>query len=540
MTERQVRGGVADEKVFSAVRALAALCTLTVLSASTVRAAADDEQVNEAKVVFDGVLPKAMRGGTWKAIYSSAEGPEGRALEVLIERYGPPFLRESAHSNCFVLPLEKDGGKAVTTKRDIIVLGVPAQNATLRSVLGDAVKRVPAGGYLIKTDHKRGRNIVAIAGDTPQAVLWGMFDFLDVHVPRLESRIASQHRRYAGTFFRAAKIPASEYATAPQTPIRSTWYWGQTIADYRTAFKEMARGRFNRAIIWNDQQVLNAREVVQYANSWGVEVFWGFSWGWTLSGQDARNLNFDKLADEIVNEWRTVWKPMGGDGIYFQSFTETNKRFIGGRSLPEATVSLVNRVASRILKEAPGTRFVFGLHSNSMRYPGAAEAMKKVLPEIAIIWENCGGYNSFPFWELDGRRGGPNRAFCEKVLALTPKAGLCWKAQLRMDWGNYVPPAGPFLLGCAGNRLYARDRAYATPRLWSFDEDWILNGKTVHEFMRHLRAGKNPPNELHAVCEYNPPYFFQTMCQAELFWSSVDSWEEIARRARQRVQAAEQ
>lgn len=33
-------------------------------------------------------FPKTMRGGTWKVIYSSAEGPEGRALEVLTKRAG--------------------------------------------------------------------------------------------------------------------------------------------------------------------------------------------------------------------------------------------------------------------------------------------------------------------------------------------------------------------------------------------------------------------------------------------------------------------
>jgi hypothetical protein len=33
----------------------------------------------EAAAVFDGVKPSEMRGGTWKVVYSSAEGPHGRA-----------------------------------------------------------------------------------------------------------------------------------------------------------------------------------------------------------------------------------------------------------------------------------------------------------------------------------------------------------------------------------------------------------------------------------------------------------------------------
>ena len=510
----------------------------------------DDVQVNEAAAVFDGVKPSEMRGGTWKVIYSATEGPEGRALETLTERLGPYFLREGHLATAMVLPLEKDGGEPVKGKRDIIVVGVPSANATLRRYLGgdpsgatvngrdarspsaDVQERVPVGGYLIKTLHEKGRNIVLIAGDSPEAVLWATFDFLDVVAPTLESEISSQHGRYAGTFFRAEKIPEYECRRAPQTSVRSIFSWGHVVDDYRTTFREMARARFNRAILWNDQLVVNARDVVECAHSWGVKVYWGFSWGWTLSGKDAEGLDFGKLADDIVAEWRRMWKPMGGDGIYFQSFTETSKREIGGRSIPEAVTELVNAVAARIRAEAPGTDIVFGLHSNSMKRDGAEAAIAKTDPTLEILWENCGG---FPFWETDGKVKPPDVAFCDRILALNPSVGLAWKAQLRMDWKNYVPPAGPFMLGCAGERLLARDRAVTVPRYASFDEDWILNGRLAYDFVRHIRAGLHPPKEFNAVAEYNPPYGFATHCQAELFWNSDDSWEEISKRARMRA-----
>ena len=505
---------------------------IAVLAAACMACAASDDsaQVNEAAAVFDGVKASEMRGGTWKVVYSSAEGPQGRALETLTERLGPYFLREGHIATALVLPLEKDGGEPVKGKRDIIVVGVPSENATLRGYLGGSA--VPAGGYLIKTLHEKGRNVVLIAGDAPEAVLWGTFDFLDVVAPTLESKVSSQHGRYAGMFFRAAKIPGCECRRAPQTLVRSIFSWGHVVDDCRTTFRELARARFNRAILWNDQQVVNAREVVECAHSWGVKVFWGFSWGWTLSGKDGDGLDFGKLADDIVAEWRRVWKPMGGDGIYFQSFTETNKREIGGRSIPEAVTELVNAVAKRIRAESLGTEIVFGLHSNSMKREGAAEAIAKVDPELEILWENCGG---FPFWETDGKVKPPDVAFCDRMLSLNASVGLAWKAQLRMDWGNYVPPAGPFMLGCAGARLLARDQAVTAPRHASFDEDWILNGKLAYDFVRHIRAGGHPPKELNAVAEYNPPFGFATHCQAELFWNSDDPWEEIAKRARMRA-----
>jgi hypothetical protein len=489
------------------------------------------EQVNEAVAVFDGKAAANMRGGTWKVVYSSAEGPEGRAIEVLTERLGPYFLREGHLSTTFVLPLEKDGWEPVGTKRDMVVIGVPVKNATLKALLGTAA--VPAGGYLIKTFHAKGRNIVLLAGDTPEAVLWATFDFLDVVAPDLERQLAGHGGRYAGTFFRAKKIPSFQCVREPETPVRSVFSWGHVVDDCRTLFRSMARARFNRAILWNDQYVVNAREVVDIAHSWGVKVYWGFSWGWTLSGKNPKDFDLRKIEDGIVSEWRDKWRLMGGDGIYFQSFTETSNATIGGRQIPEAVTELVNNVARRIKAEAPGTDIVFGLHSNSMKRRGAAEAIAKVDPSIEVLWENCGG---FPFWECDlNGKGGPDVALCDRALANNSLVGFAWKAQIRMDWPNYVSPAGPFLLGCAGRKVLERDMEVTTARLASYDEEWIANGRVAWELIRHLREGEKAPCEFNAVVEQVSSYAFATQCQAELFWSSKEDWETIARRARMRA-----
>ena len=50
-----------------------------------------------------------------------------------------------------------------------------------------------------------------------------------------------------------------------------------------------------------------------------------------------------------------------------------------------------------------------------------------------------------------------------------------------------------------------------------------------------MRAGQKKPVEFNGVAEYTPPYGFTTQCQAELFWSTEDSWEEIMRRTRARA-----
>ena len=65
----------------------------------------------------------------------------------------------------------------------------------------------------------------------------------------------------------------------------------------------------------------------------------------------------------------------------------------------------------------------------------------------------------------------------------------------------------------------------------------MLNGEAAYSLIRHIRKGKNQPRELNAVAEYNPPFAYATMCQAELFWNSNDSWDEITKRARMRARA---
>ena len=217
-------------------------------------------------------------------MYSSAEGPQGRALELLTERLTPHLLRDHVVATQHVLPMEcvRPGAAAnalLAGKKDAIVVGIPSENPVLKEMLAGATP--PDGGYIIRTGCDNGANTVLIAGSTPESVLWGTFEFLDVVVPDLEwNAVNDAHKLYAGTFFRMKAIPSFEVSRRPQTPVRSVFAWGHVIDDYRATFRAMAKARFNRAIIWNKWQVVNAREVVECAHSWGVKVYWCFAWGW--------------------------------------------------------------------------------------------------------------------------------------------------------------------------------------------------------------------------------------------------------------------
>ena len=152
-------------------------------------------------------------------------------------------------------------------------------------------------------------------------------------------------------------------------------------------------------------------------------------------------------------------------------------------------------------------------------------------PSIEILWENCGG---FPFWEGNEK---PATAFVDKILDSKRPVGLAWKAQLRQDWSCWAHQAGPYLLGCAGADVTRRDVALAEELQGLYTEDWYESGREAHALLRHIRGGAHPPAELNSVTEYNPPFAFSTLAEAELFWSAAEDWEKVARRVRFRARS---
>ena len=485
---------------------------------------------------FVFVQTALARGGDWKVVYSSSDGLEGRALEVLTEGMGKYLLREGRNSVYFVLPLERVGGPVVA-KRHAVVIGRPDENPDVRRLLGQTA--VPPGGYVIRSCQEGSSRKIVLAGDTPSAVLWAVFDFLDVALVEMCDRVrdASEWKKiYVGEFFDHEDGPSYERVRRPQTPVRSVFSWGHVVDDYRMFFREMARNRFNRVILWNEHPPVNATEVVKEAHAWGLELLWGFAWGWSTEDcVHSKTDDLKALGDKVFAEWRDVWRPLGGDGIYFQSFTEQTRTRIGSRSVAEMVVELVNDVSSRIHRENPKLNIVFGLHATSV--VDDLETVSSVDPSLEILWENCGEkFGGFPYYEVDDR---PDDAFVKRILDLGHRSGLVWKCQLRQDWSRWEHQSGAYVLGHAGKDLLKRDRSVAAPLHRFYEELWMRRGEEAYDHIRTVRNSGRQPVEFNAVAEHNPPFSYPTVVQAELFWNSEDSWDDIQRRARLRVSGSE-
>lgn len=475
------------------------------------------------------------RARDWKCVYSSVEGPQGKALKILTETVTKHTMRDHQTTTPHVFAMEKDGTIIERAKKHRFVVGMPSENRTLAKYLkpGD----VPKGGYLIKTVSEGGSHSVLIAGDTPAAVLWAVFDFADIALHEIAMKGLGDKQPVGRQVrlehvFSIRNMPEYERRCEPENEVRSLFTWGYMMDDYRMFFRETARARLNRIIIWNKYPPINSDAIVKEAHDWGVKVYWGFAWGWKHNMcATSETTDLGKLADEIVSEWRKVWKPLSGDGIYFQTFTEQEREDINGRSIASMAVEVVNTASRRIHAESPDTDIVFGLHAMSVK--NRLSEIEQTDSNIEILWEDCGG---FPYHEVVEE---PDTAFVMKALESSRPVGLVWKAQLRQDWTCWAHQSGPFMLGEAGMGIVERDRAVAKPLHRAFDADWIKRGRIAYEHLKKVRTSKKQPKELNVVTEYNPPFAFSTLIQTEMFWSTKESYETILDRALQRAAVSE-
>ena len=466
------------------------------------------------------------RNRNWKIVYGDCSGQEGRAVEFLSTEIGALIQRDPGVYTLHVVPCEKAGAES-ETNRNAFVVGTRKSNALLREMLSE--KDVPAGGYLVRVAEKNGRPLALIAGDTPAAAIWGAVDFVDDGLAAMRTK-GGDYALYVSGIFENPKLPSYESRRAPKTKRRGIFSWAHVMTDYRSYFRNRARMKFNEAILWNEFPPLNAREVADYARSWGIEVLWGWSWGWSTN---CHNVDFDhlkELEDDLVSQWRNVWRPCGGDGIYFQSFTEIKEADLKGHSVAETVAKLVNGAAGRILADEPNLRIVFGLHSVSVK--SRLNEIAATDPRLEILWENCGG---FPF-NLTGGTRAETESFVKSLLDMgRPATGFAYKSQVLQDWNRFAHQAGPYVLGQNSRVVIAGDRHVVEPLWQRFEGEWLMHGERAHALTRLIQSRDGNKGSLNVVGNLNEPIHISTALCAELFWSADEPYETILSRVLSRA-----
>lgn len=472
----------------------------------------------------------------WTVVYGSLDGCEGRAVELLTSELGDILLREPGRYATHVLPC-RSAEEMTSVTGNVFLVGTPTSNRALTDYLPSA--GIPDGGYVVRCVADKARDVIVMAGATPAAVIWAVSDFC------LDGMTALQPHRGNGIYFprevfadpdtfrsgrRICKNKQSAYevSRAPQTRIRSIFTWAHPIDDYREYLRNMARLKLNRVYLWNDYPPLNAKEIVEWAHSWGIEVFWGFPWGWDTDCRARGRSDQARLAASVLEDWRKNWRDLPGDGIYFQTFTETSGEKIGDETIAQLAVRLVNEVAAEILKEKPDQRIVFGLHATSVR--NEMDTIAKVNPRLEILWEDPPQYPysiNFPSSMRDGKK---DFAFVDEIISdKKHPVGIVWKSQLLQDWHYWRHQAGPYVLGVTSRRTYEADKMLQD-QLWkNYTAKWIENAsvawgeaKRVHDVGAHV--------ELNCAVMFNGPIRFPTAFMAEIFFSTTEPVEVVLHR----------
>lgn len=472
----------------------------------------------------------------WKLLYNSYTGMQKKAVEFLYKEIGTQYIRDPGVYLHHVIPCEKET-PATCLDKNVFVLGTWEESPIIQRFIKR--EEIPADGYLVKVMANPDNpelHIVILTGDTYREVFYAAVDFIDDYAPK--GAVFQSHLYYPAKFMYG---PWPDYyrASAPKIKTRSIFTWGHPINDYREYIENMARMRLNQLVIWNDFVPLNAQDVVDYAHEFGIEVLWGFSWGW-YSGRNKRDIDFahlEVLTKEVVEQYEREYAHLCGDGIYFQSFTETSEEAVNGVVIAQAVMDFVNATSGELLAKYPNLKLQFGLHATSVKK--TTKYIAQVDPRVEIVWEDCG---AFPFlYEAVDINNGMNfeetSEFVQKIIDLRPGApvGMYYKGQMVMEWGAWEYGAfghqtGPYVMGITSQETKEEDlRTNRT--IWkSFQSDWLVYGKNAYDMTRMVLEKTGGNVNVGMAGQFSGKIWYSTAFTAQLLWDCSEEYEAIVDR----------
>lgn len=397
---------------------------------------------------------------SWEILYAGQDRATIRAVELCNREAGKHLIRKEGIYTLYVLPCHSEYEQR--DAQDNSVFEAARQPRPNRFVIGtyresEQVRRdvqeteIPRGGHLlrIKKNAQGGSTVIMTAHESAELYA-AVSDFFDRYV----YRHPTDHYglRYPDLTF-DSPLPQDTLSGAPKAQRRSVFTWGTPINDYRAYLDDMARMRLNQLILWNDFVPVNARDIIEYAHQCGIEVLFGYSWGWGTAG--SRYLNeineqvLTQIQDAAIRTYEEIYAPLGADGIYFQSFTEREDDTFGKILIAQAVTDLVNTTAAKLLERHPGLHIQFGLHATSVM--NHLDIIAQVDTRVEILWEDYGTFPSGYFVSTSEEEYARLEATAKKILHLRPGAplGMVFKGFMILDWlpERFVNQSGSFILG---------------------------------------------------------------------------------------------
>lgn len=427
-----------------------------------------------------------MKSCEWKIVYQNYQGMEKKAVDFLSKELGKYLVREEGVYTIYVLPCERASGEI---EKNAVLVGLYGESELIQKYVQP--NEFEADGFLVKVianpDNGEGRIMIVTAHDERE-LFYAAVSLVDDYVP--ENTPWHGGVRMPQIIF-DEPLNAYAYTERADFKTRSVFTWGHPINNYREYIENMARLKLNQLIIWNDYMPVNVEEIIDYAHSYGIEVLFGYSWGWKPGfGKNITDISDSRLQElkkEIIACYEGNYLSTRCDGIYFQSFTENKNEYVGGRLIAEAVTTLVNDTANELLMKYPNLKLQFGLHAMSVR--NHLDEIKKVDKRIEILWEDCG---TFPYdyapYVNDEQAFAETVEFTKKILTLRGDApvGLVFKGMMTLDWTRFVKQSGAFVLGGNSAEITAHDQRLRRGAWKNFSADWMQYGEYAMKMLEAI------------------------------------------------------
>lgn len=362
---------------------------------------------------------------------------------------------------------------------------------------------------------------VMIEGYDDAGVLYGVLDFYNKYVIKYEHKkpVPTFNINHTNLWEKEALIDF-EMTSAPAVRERGLWTWGHVIYDYRDYLRNMMLLKMNAVIIWNDFVPTNAKQIVEYAHSCNIKVYWGFAWLWDTGVK----ISIDNLENEpkkIFEKYEAEYANSNGDGIYFQTFTEFTTDNLDGIVIAEAAAKFVNDTSALLYAKYPELEIQFGLHATSVN--NKLEFIQSVDPRIRIIWEDCG---SIPF-DYDPHNAShfdETMEFMGRIANLrgeNDRFGAVTKGFVNLDWSNFKHLEGSQCIGISTNRM-KKKRTDGMSHQWRYIQaGWLVNADKARLMVQRMKQLKNGDLSILALVEdgmFEDSIKYPVALYAEMLW----------------------